>query len=75
MHQEESVLAKCRQTFQPGLWSRLIVIGVVAIYALLFVVLNTRTVRIDAGFGSTRASLLEVIWLGLAVGGVCGGRG
>jgi uncharacterized integral membrane protein len=61
-----------RQTFQPGLWSRLVAIGVVAVYLLLFVVLNTRTVRIDFVFVSTRVSLIWVILLCLAAGVVLG---
>jgi uncharacterized integral membrane protein len=60
------------QTFQPALWSRLIVVGVAAVYALLFVVLNTRKVRIDFVFVSTRASLIWVILLCLGVGVVLG---
>jgi uncharacterized integral membrane protein len=67
-----SRLERGRQTFQPGLWLRLIGIGVVAIYALLFVVLNTRKVRIDFVFVSTRTSLIWVILLCLAVGVVLG---
>ena len=58
-----------RRTFQPGLWGRLIAIGVVAVYLLLFVVFNTRHVRVDFVIGSTRVSLIWVILLCL-VGGV-----
>ena len=61
-----------RQTFQPGLWSRLIVIGAVAVYAMLFVVLNTRRVKVSFVFVSTRVSLIWVILLSLAVGLVLG---
>jgi uncharacterized integral membrane protein len=65
-------LARGRQTFQPGLWARLVAIGVVGIYLLLFVVLNTRRVRIDVVFVSTRVSLIWVILLCLAAGLVLG---
>ncbi len=61
-----------RRTFQPGLWARLIVIGVVAIYLLLFVVLNTKHVRVHFVIGSTRVSLIWVILLSLAAGVVLG---
>jgi uncharacterized integral membrane protein len=61
-------LEEGRQTFQPGLWSRLIGIAVVGVYALLFVVLNTRHVRVRFVFASTKVSLIWVILLSLAVG-------
>jgi uncharacterized integral membrane protein len=61
-----------RQTFQPGLWSRLIGIAAVALYAILFVVLNTRDVKVSFVFVSTRVSLIWVILLSLAVGIVLG---
>jgi uncharacterized integral membrane protein len=61
-----------RKTFQPGLWSRLIGIGVVVAYLLLFAVLNTRRVRVSFVFGSTRVSLIWVILLCLVAGLVIG---
>ena len=61
-------LEEGRQTFQPGLWSRLIGIGVIALYALLFVVLNTKHVKVSFVFASTNVSLIWVILLSLAVG-------
>jgi uncharacterized integral membrane protein len=61
-----------RQTFQPGLWSRLVGIGVVGVYLLLFVVLNTRHVPVKFVFASTRVSLIWVILLSLAAGVVLG---
>ena len=61
-------LEEGRQTFQPGLWSRLIGIGVVGLYALLFVVLNTKHVKVSFVFTSTRVSLIWVILLSLVVG-------
>ena len=63
-----SRLEEGRQTFQPGLWSRLIGIGVVVLYLLLFVVLNTRHVEVSFVFGSTRISLIWVILLCLGAG-------
>jgi uncharacterized integral membrane protein len=65
-------LEENRQTFQPGLWSRLIGIAVVGIYLLLFVVLNTRHVPVKFVFASTRVSLIWVILLSLAAGVVLG---
>ena len=61
-------LEESRQTFQPGLWSRLIGIAVVGLYALLFVVLNTRHVKVSFVFASTKVSLIWVILLSLGVG-------
>jgi uncharacterized integral membrane protein len=61
-----------RQTFQPALWSRLIGLGVVTVYVLLFVVLNTRRVPVKFVFASTRVSLIWVILLALAAGVVLG---
>ncbi|MFL5928083.1 MAG: lipopolysaccharide assembly protein LapA domain-containing protein [Gaiellaceae bacterium] len=65
-------LEETRQTFQPGLWSRLIALAVIAIYVLLFVVLNTRHVHVDFVFASPRVSLIWVILLSLGVGVVLG---
>jgi uncharacterized integral membrane protein len=65
-------LEEGRQTFQPGLWSRLIGIGIVVIYLLLFVVLNTRRVPVKFVFTSTRVSLIWVILLSLGAGVVIG---
>jgi uncharacterized integral membrane protein len=65
-------LEEGRKTFQPGLWLRLVVIGVVAVYALVFVVLNTRSVKVSFVFGSTRVSLIFTLLLALAAGLVLG---
>jgi uncharacterized integral membrane protein len=51
---------------------RLGAIVVVGIYALLFVVLNTRHVKVDFVFVSTRVSLIWVILLSLAAGFLLG---
>jgi uncharacterized integral membrane protein len=51
---------------------RLGAILVVGIYALLFVVLNTRHVKVDFVFVSTRVSLIWVILLSLAAGFLLG---
>lgn len=61
-------LEEGRQTFQPGLWSRLVLLGVVLVYLLLFAVLNTRRVQVSFVFASTRVSLIWVILLSLAIG-------
>jgi uncharacterized integral membrane protein len=65
-------LEEGRQTFQPGLWSRLIALSVVGIILLLFVVLNTRHVKVSFIFASTRVSLIWVILLSLVIGIVIG---
>ena len=57
-----------RRSFQPALWSRLIVIGAIVVFAMLFVVLNTNNVKVSFVFGSTHLSLIWVILLSLAVG-------
>jgi uncharacterized integral membrane protein len=65
-------LEETRQTYQPGLWSRLIAIAAIGLYVLLFVVLNTRAVKVSFVFASTRVSLIWVILLSLGVGVVLG---
>jgi uncharacterized integral membrane protein len=65
-------LAEGRRTFQPALWGRLIVIGLLVLYVLLFVVLNTRGVKVSLVAGSTRVSLIWVILLALVAGIVLG---
>ena len=64
--------AEGRRTFQPALWARLIVVGFLGLYVLLFVVLNTRGVKVSFVVGSTRVSLIWVILLALAAGLVLG---
>ena len=65
-------LEEGRQTFQPALWAELIVIGVLGLYALLFIVLNTRHVKVSFVVGTTLVSLIWVILLSLGVGLVLG---
>lgn len=65
-------LQEGRESFQPALWGRIVVGGLVALYALLFVVLNTHRVKVSFVFASTRVSLIWVILLSLAVGLVLG---
>jgi uncharacterized integral membrane protein len=61
-----------RRTFQPGLWLRLTVITAGLVYLILFVVLNTKTVRVRFVFESTRVSLIWVIVLSVLIGLVLG---
>src|SRR3954451_3428736 len=61
-------LEEQRQTYQPGLWSRLIAIAAIGLYALLFVVLNTRTVKVSFVFANLKVSLIWVILLSLVAG-------
>ena len=65
-------LEEGRQTFQPALWAQLVVIGIVGLYALLFVVLNTNHVKVSFVVVSTRAALIWVILLSLFGGIVLG---
>ncbi len=52
----------------PGSGSASIGIGVVGLYVLLFVVLNTHRIKVSFVVGSTRVSLIWVILLSLAAG-------
>jgi uncharacterized integral membrane protein len=53
-------------------WLQLAAIGLVALYALLFVILNTHRAKVSFVFGTTRISVIWVILLSLAVGFVLG---
>ena len=63
---------KARRSFQPGLWTRLVPIGVVGAYAILFVAFNTRPAKVDFVFSSTRLSTIFLILLPLGIGIVLG---
>jgi uncharacterized integral membrane protein len=49
-------------------WVQIAVLGLIALYAILFVVLNTRRVKVSFVVASTRVSVIWVILLSLAVG-------
>jgi len=53
-------------------WVQITAIGLVALYALLFIVLNTRRAKVSFVFASTKISVIWVILLSLAVGFVLG---
>jgi uncharacterized integral membrane protein len=53
-------------------WLHLAAIGLVALYALLFIVLNTHRAKVSFVFGTTQISVIWVILLSLAVGFVLG---
>lgn len=58
-------------------WIQLTAIGLVALYAILFIVLNTHRAKVSFVFASTKISVIWVILLSLAVGfalGVLGTR-
>jgi uncharacterized integral membrane protein len=58
-------------------WIQLAAIGLVALYTILFIVLNTHRAKVSFVFASTKISVIWVILLSLAVGfvlGVLGGR-
>ena len=63
---------KRRRSFQPGLWTRLVVIGVVGVFVILFIVLNTRQSKVDFVFTSTHVSTIFLILLPLGIGIVLG---
>ena len=53
-------------------WLQLAAIGLVALYAILFIVLNTHRAKVSFVFASTKISVIWVILLSLAVGFVLG---
>jgi uncharacterized integral membrane protein len=53
-------------------WIQLTAIGLVALYTLLFIVLNTHRAKVSFVFASARISVIWVILLSLAVGFVLG---
>jgi uncharacterized integral membrane protein len=58
--------------FQPGLWMRLVPLGVVSAYVILFIAFNTRMAKVDFVFWSTRLSTIFLILLPLGIGIVLG---
>jgi uncharacterized integral membrane protein len=65
-------LEENRQTWQPALWSRLLAIGVIVVYLILFIVLNTHHVKISFVFASTRVPVVLAILVSLVLGVVLG---
>ncbi|MFL5961353.1 MAG: LapA family protein [Gaiellaceae bacterium] len=63
---------KGRRSFQPGLWTRLVPVGLVSVYLILFVAFNTRMAKVDFVFSSTRVSTIFLILLPLGIGIVLG---
>jgi len=66
-----------RRTAQVARWAQLAAIGLVGLYALLFIVLNVRDVKVSFVVVSTHVSLIWVILLSLGAGlvlGVLGSR-
>ena len=63
---------KRRRSFQPGLWTRLVPLGVVSVYLILFIAFNTRRTKVDFVFSSTRLSTIFLIVLPLGIGIVLG---
>ncbi|HST15658.1 MAG TPA: LapA family protein [Gaiellaceae bacterium] len=53
-------------------WIQLAAIGLIGLYALLFIILNTHRAKVSFVFGTTRVSVIWVILLSLAVGFVLG---
>jgi uncharacterized integral membrane protein len=63
---------RSRKSFQPGLWTRLVPVGVVTVYLILFIAFNTRMAKVDFVFASTRLSTIFLILLPLGIGIVLG---
>jgi uncharacterized integral membrane protein len=63
---------KPRRTFQLGLWIRLLPVGLVGVYLILFIAFNTRMAKIDFVLASTRVSTIFLILLPLGIGIVLG---
>ena len=63
---------KAGRSFQPGLWTRLLPLGLVSAYLILFIAFNTRMAKVDFVFSSTRVSTIFVILLPLGIGIVLG---
>lgn len=53
-------------------WLQLTAIGLVALYTLLFIILNTNRAKVSFVFASARISVIWVILLSLAAGLVLG---
>jgi uncharacterized integral membrane protein len=53
-------------------WLRLVILGALAVYAVLFIAFNTNRAKIDFVFTSTKVSLIFLVLLALAVGFVLG---
>ena len=53
-------------------WLQFTAIGLVALYAILFIVLNTHRAKVSLVFASAKISVIWVILLSLAVGFVLG---
>jgi uncharacterized integral membrane protein len=53
-------------------WVQLTAIGLVAVYTLLFIVLNTQRAKVSFVFATARISVIWVILLSLAAGLVLG---
>jgi len=64
-----------RQERERTPWVQLTAIGLVALYALLFIILNTHSAKVSFVFGTTKVSVIWVILLSLAVGFVLGSLG
>jgi uncharacterized integral membrane protein len=63
---------KRRRSFQPGLWTRLVPVGIVSVYLILFIAFNTRMAKVDFVFSSTRVSTIFLVLLPLGIGIVLG---
>jgi uncharacterized integral membrane protein len=63
---------KALRSFQPGFWTRLVPIGLVSVYLILFIAFNTQMTKVDFVFSSTRVSTIFLILLPLGIGIVLG---
>jgi len=51
---------------------KLLLIGIVALFAILFIVLNTHSAKVNFVFGSTKISVIWVILLSIGLGFLLG---
>ena len=61
-----------RRRYQPRLYLRILLIGLVAAYAIAFVLENNRQVHVHFVLGTTRISQIWLILLSVALGLVLG---
>jgi uncharacterized integral membrane protein len=51
-----------------GSTAKLVLVGIVLVFAVLFIAMNTHDTKVDFVFGSTKISVIWVILLSLALG-------
>lgn len=57
-----------RESFQPRVWMRLILLSLLVAYVVAFVIENSKRVHVHFVFDTTKVSLVWVILLSLVIG-------